>query len=69
LKADISTNNNLLHEPTIAAAISVALEGLPYSQFVVDEAIEKINSEVPGLINSENDHIAKDISNWLQTKL
>ncbi|CAO0790088.1 unnamed protein product [Mucor circinelloides] len=69
LKADISTNNNLLHEPTIAAAISVALEGLPYSQFAVDEAIEKINTEVPGLINSENDHIAKDISNWLQARL
>lgn len=45
------------------------MEGLPYSQFAVDEAIEKIHSEVPGLINSENDHIAKDISNWLQAKL
>ncbi|KAI8645237.1 hypothetical protein BD408DRAFT_412031 [Parasitella parasitica] len=69
IRADISTNNNLLHEPTIAAAISVALEGLPYSHSSAEEAIAKINTEVPGLIGSENDHIAKDISNWLQARL
>ncbi|CAO3640939.1 unnamed protein product [Mucor hiemalis] len=69
IKADITTNNNLVHEPTIAAAISVALEGLPYSRFAVDEAIEKIKLEVPGLINSDNDHISQSISEWLQAKL
>ncbi|KAI8079294.1 hypothetical protein BDF21DRAFT_340218 [Thamnidium elegans] len=68
-KADITTNNNLLHEPTIAAAISVALEGLPYSRFAVNEAIEKIKLEVPGLINSDNDHISDSINQWLQEKL
>jgi lipoate-protein ligase A len=77
----------LVHEPTITAAISVALEGkkkklsnhtyekltsqtgLPYTFNAVDQAIEKINLEVPGLINSENGHIAKDIRNWLQERL
>ena len=43
--------------------------GQPYSRFAVDEAIEHIKLEVPGLINSENDHISKSISDWLQPKL
>ncbi|KAI7882795.1 uncharacterized protein EV154DRAFT_539960 [Mucor mucedo] len=68
-KADITTDNNLIHEPTIAAAISVALEGLPYSRFVIDEAVEKIKLQVPGLINADNDHISTSLSKWLQDRL
>jgi hypothetical protein len=43
--------------------------GLPYTFDAVDQAIEKLNSEVPGLINSENGHISKDIRDWLQHRL
>ncbi|KAI7902794.1 uncharacterized protein BX663DRAFT_531287 [Cokeromyces recurvatus] len=69
IKADITTSHDLLHESTLAAAISVALEGLPYSRFAVDEAINKIHCDVPGLINMDNEHISKEIRDWLFSRL
>ncbi|RCI04486.1 Biotin/lipoate A/B protein ligase [Rhizopus stolonifer] len=69
IKADMTTNNALVHEPTITAAIAVSLEGMPYSFTVVDEAIEKIKTDIPGLIHSENEHIATSIRDWLQDRL
>ncbi|KAI8977173.1 hypothetical protein BDF20DRAFT_906358 [Mycotypha africana] len=68
-KADIRTNNNLVYEPTITAAISVALEGLPYSHSAVDKALQKVDAEIPGLINPENEHVAFSIRDWLQKRL
>ncbi|KAI9485521.1 MAG: hypothetical protein EXX96DRAFT_474862 [Benjaminiella poitrasii] len=69
IKADITTDKDMMHESTITAAISVALEGLSYSRFAVDEAINKIQRDVPGLINLDNKHISRDIRNWLYDRL
>ncbi|KAI8887134.1 hypothetical protein K501DRAFT_283428 [Backusella circina FSU 941] len=70
IESEITTNNNKgIHEPTITAALSVSLQGCNYSEFVVQQAIEKIETEVPGLINSENCHIANDIEHWLSDRL
>jgi hypothetical protein len=43
--------------------------GCNYSEFAVQQAIEKIETQVPGLINSENCHIANDIEHWLTDRL
>lgn len=68
-KAEITTDSTADYESTIAAAISVALEGLRYSEDVVKEAIEKIHDQVPGLIHSENEYISNDICQWLRDRL
>lgn len=53
----------------LTAAISVALEGLPYSDAVIEQAIEKIDKEVPGLIHSDSKYVVDDIRQWLKDRL
>ncbi|KAI8353275.1 hypothetical protein EDC96DRAFT_517420 [Choanephora cucurbitarum] len=69
VKVDITTNNELVHESVITAAIAVALEGTPYTLNSIQEAIQKIHTDVPGLINSNNQPIVTSLSEWLQDRL
>ncbi|KAI7861612.1 hypothetical protein BDF14DRAFT_1886994 [Spinellus fusiger] len=58
-KAELSTNSAGAHEVTVVSAISVGLR----------DAVNKINNDIPGLINEDNEHIVKDIQDWLAKKL
>ncbi|KAG1464361.1 hypothetical protein G6F46_000804 [Rhizopus delemar] len=69
IKADITTDSKGAYEPMLTAAISVALEGLPYSDAVIEQAIEKIDKEVPGLIHSDSKYVVDDIRQWLKDRL
>lgn len=69
IKADITTDSKGAYEPMLTAAISVALEGLPYSDVVIEQAIEKIDKEVPGLIHSDSKYVVNDIRQWLKDRL
>ncbi|KAI9251211.1 hypothetical protein BY458DRAFT_536151 [Sporodiniella umbellata] len=68
-KADIATNPKSGPHSMLLAAISVAIEGLNYSEKAVEEAIEKVCEQVPELINSENRYIVDDVQCWLRDKL
>ncbi|KAF7723213.1 Biotin/lipoate A/B protein ligase [Apophysomyces ossiformis] len=67
-ESDLSTTSLGAHEVTVVSAISVALRGCRYSDQAVDDAIRKINQEIPGLINPENESIITDVATWLRNK-
>ncbi|KAG0175033.1 Biotin/lipoate A/B protein ligase [Apophysomyces sp. BC1034] len=67
-EADLSTTSLGAHEVTVVSAISVALRGCHYSDQAVNDAVRKINEEIPGLINPENEAIARELATWLQNK-
>ncbi|KAI8976240.1 hypothetical protein BDB01DRAFT_844530 [Pilobolus umbonatus] len=64
MRADILTN--LSSEPIIFSGLAVALEGCQYNTMAIDDAIKKINIDVPGLINADNVHFTNDINQWIQ---
>ncbi|ORY91037.1 hypothetical protein BCR43DRAFT_498395 [Syncephalastrum racemosum] len=68
-EADLTTSAAGAHEVTVASAIGVALRGTRYSDTAVQEALQKINQEIPGLINPENEAIAEELTRWLQQGL
>lgn len=43
--------------------------GCRYSQHSVREAIDKINNEIPGLFNSENQELTAQLADWIDNKL
>ncbi|KAI8070501.1 hypothetical protein BC940DRAFT_236025 [Gongronella butleri] len=57
------------HEVTVVSALEVALKGCRYSHDAPQQAIEKINQEIPGLITNENMDIASELISWLRKRL
>ncbi|KAI9309022.1 hypothetical protein BJ944DRAFT_155082 [Cunninghamella echinulata] len=66
---DMTTDSKGAHELTIVSAMSLALKGCKYSEDAVQDAIEKIQLEIPGLINGENIDIVNDLNFWMKNKL
>ncbi|KAI7856740.1 hypothetical protein BDC45DRAFT_436839 [Circinella umbellata] len=69
-EADFSSPNATgAHEVTILSAISNALRDCRYSKNAIEAAVEKINANVPGLINSENEKIVEELAQWINPRL
>ncbi|KAI8140790.1 hypothetical protein BJV82DRAFT_645542 [Fennellomyces sp. T-0311] len=54
---------------TVLSAISNALRGCRYSEKAMETALEKINTNVPGLINPENEEIVQQLVQWINKRL
>ncbi|KAI8084771.1 uncharacterized protein BX664DRAFT_266154 [Halteromyces radiatus] len=68
-EVDMSTDAISAHEVTVVSALSIALKGCRYSEHAPQDAIDKINLEIPGLINEENKIIADEIIEWMRSRL
>ena len=40
-----------------------------YSKNAIEAAVEKINANVPGLINPENEKIVEELAQWINPRL
>ncbi|KAL1935044.1 hypothetical protein VTP01DRAFT_4184 [Rhizomucor pusillus] len=68
-EAEFDTTASGAQEVTIVSAMAAALRGCRYSQHSVREAIDKINNEIPGLFNSENQELTAQLADWIDNKL
>ncbi|KAI9271904.1 hypothetical protein BDA99DRAFT_433492 [Phascolomyces articulosus] len=64
-----SPNASGAHEVIILSAISNALRECHYSENAMKEAIEKINTNIPGLISAENQNIVDELCEWINPRL
>ncbi|KAI9489572.1 hypothetical protein BDB00DRAFT_770336 [Zychaea mexicana] len=57
------------HEVIIMSAISNALRGCQYSEKATETALKKIKTNIPGLLNPENETIVQQLTQWINARL
>ncbi|KAI9316088.1 hypothetical protein BX666DRAFT_2047007 [Dichotomocladium elegans] len=67
--AKLDTQATGANEVIILSALSNALVGCRYSEDPVGAAVSKIHSNVPGLLNAENEVVIVQVAQWLSNKL
>ncbi|CDH59247.1 lipoyltransferase and lipoate-protein ligase [Lichtheimia corymbifera JMRC:FSU:9682] len=68
-EAELTSDATGAHPVTVLAALSNALIGCRYSEQPVNAAIAKIQNNVPGLMNPENQSMVHQLVEWLSSRL
>lgn len=65
----MTTDAGSAHPITVVSALSVALKGCRYSESAPQEAVDKIDADIPGLLSEENKNVADGILAWMKKEL
>ncbi|SAM08549.1 hypothetical protein [Absidia glauca] len=68
-EVEMTTDAGSAHPITVVSALSVALKGCRYSESAPQEAVDKIDADIPGLLSEENKNVADGILVWMKKEL